>query len=129
MGGSAPTVDTALGAASVALVPDLDPRTPLPTACALGPQDGRDRLRRWEALQRSAPPVSSVRDGVLEVRYPGAPGVLEELRALAAAEQDCCAFVDWSVARVGEEAVLTVRAPAGQPEAVEPIAALFATGA
>ncbi|MBM7805361.1 hypothetical protein JOD57_001198 [Geodermatophilus bullaregiensis] len=108
---------------------DLDPGSSLPLACTLGPQDGRDRLRRWEALHRSAAPVSSLRHGVLEVRYPGAPGVLAELSALAAAEQNCCTFVDWSVAQAGGDAVLTVRAPAGQPEAVEPIAALFATGA
>ena len=97
----------------------------LPLACTLGPQDGPARLRRWQALHRSAPPVSSARDGVLEVRYPGHPGVLDEVRALAAAEQTCCAFVDWSVAEVGGDVLLTVRAPAGTPEAVEPITALF----
>lgn len=127
--GATPTVDRPLSTASTAVVTDLDPRTPLPLACTLGPQDGRDRLRRWQELHRGAPPVSSVRDGVLEVRYPDAPGVLAELRALAAAEQSCCSFVDWSVARVGDDAVLTVRAPAGRLEAVEPIAALFAAGA
>jgi hypothetical protein len=110
-------------------VTDLSSRAPLPLACTLGPQDGRDRVQRWQELHRSAPPVSSLRDGVLTVRYTHAPGVLAELRALAAAEQTCCAFVDWSVARVGGEDVLTVRAPAGQPEAVAPIAALFAAGA
>lgn len=67
--------------------------------------------------------MSSARDGALEVRYPDAPGVL------VAAERSCCSFVAWSVARVGDDAVLTVRAPAGRPEAVEPIAALLTAGA
>ena len=100
-------------------------RTSLPLACTLGPQDGPARVQRWQALHRSAHPVSSVRHGVLEVRYPGHHGVLEEVRALAAAERTCCAFVDWTVGQVGGDVLLTVRAPAGTPEAVDPIAALF----
>ncbi len=70
-------------------------------------------------------PTVHVRDGELQVRYPDAPGVLTQLRALAAAEQTCCAFATWSVTQVEGHPVLTVRAPAGAPEAVEPIAALF----
>jgi hypothetical protein len=101
-------------------------RTSLPLACTLGPQDGDARLQRWQALHRSAHPVSSVLDGVLEVRYPGHPGVLDEVRALATAERTCCAFVDWTVTQVGGDVLLTVTSPPGTPEAVEPIAALLA---
>ena len=104
---------------------DPGARTSLPLACTLVPQDGHARLRRCQALHRSAHPVSSVRDGVLEVRYPGHPGVLDEVRALATAERTCCAFVGWTVTQVGADVLVTVHAPAGTPEAVDPIAALF----
>jgi hypothetical protein len=113
------------GPASTAGVSDPGARTSLPLACTLGPEDGYARLQRWQALHRSAHPVSSLRDGVLEVRYPGHPGVLDEVRALATAERTCCTFVEWTVRQVGGDVLLTVRAPAGTPEAVDPIAALF----
>lgn len=103
-----------------------DPHTLLPLACTLGPQDGRDRLERWRALHHATAPVTSLREGVLEVRYPDTAGVLDEVRALASAEQTCCGFVTWHVSQAGRDVVLTVRAPAGTPEAIEPIAALFA---
>jgi len=47
------------------------------------------------------------------------------LAELAAAEQRCCSFVDWSVSSVEGQPVLRVTAPAEAPDAVTPIAALF----
>ncbi|MEX5719055.1 hypothetical protein [Geodermatophilus maliterrae] len=110
-------------------MPETSPRTVLPLACTLGPEDGRDRLSRWEALHRTAVPAVHVADGELRVSYPGGPGVTEELRSLAAAEATCCAFVTWDVTEEAGRAVLTVRAPAGAPEAIGPIAVLFSAPA
>jgi hypothetical protein len=100
-------------------------RDPLPWACALGPDEGPARLLRWKRLQENASPVAHVRDGHVEVRYQPAPGVLEELTALAAAEQTCCSFVAWAVTTIEGRPVLRVTAPTQDPDAVEPIAALF----
>lgn len=106
--------------------PDLTKRSALPLACTLGPEDGRSRLLRWQRLHEIAAPVAHGHGGKLEVRYQPGPGVHEELAQLAAAEQACCSFVVWRVSAVEGHPVLHVTAPAQTPEAVAPIAALFA---
>jgi hypothetical protein len=104
---------------------DSTPRATLPIACELGPSDGPERLRRWQRLRDTAGPVARLDGRRLEVRYQPRPGVHEELQELAAAEQQCCAFVSWSVQAVDDEPVLHVTAPPETPEAIAPIAALF----
>lgn len=99
--------------------------TDLPLACTLGPIDGADRSRRWRQLAAEAAPVARRTEGRLEVRYQPGPGVLDELAALAAAEADCCSFVDWTVTEQAGDPTLVVSAPAGQPGNIEPIAAMF----
>ena len=99
--------------------------TDLPLACTLGPIDGADRSRRWRQLAAEAAPVVRRTEGRLEVRYQAGPGVLDELRALAAAEADCCAFVAWAVTEHAGDPTLVVSAPADAPGNIEPIAALF----
>lgn len=97
----------------------------VPVACTLGPDDGPARLRRWQHLADTAHP-SARRDGPhLTVRYEPGPGVQEELEALAAAEAECCSFVDWSVTQNGGVPVLLVTADPETADAVAPIAALF----
>lgn len=103
----------------------LEDITPLPVACALGPDDGAMRLERWRHLNRLADSVATLRGGQLEVRYRARPGVADELAVLAAAEQECCAFATWTVAVVEDQAVLRVTAPPEHPKAVEPIAEMF----
>jgi hypothetical protein len=61
----------------------------------------------------------------LEVRCAPRPGVAEELEALARAEAECCAFVDWSVTEVDGDPTLVVSAYPSRPEDVASIAALF----
>ena len=97
----------------------------LPLACTLGPADGADRSRRWRQLAAEAAPVARRSEGRLEVRYRPGPGVLDELRALAAAEGECCSFVAWAVTEPDGNPTLVVSAPAGAPGNIEPIAALF----
>lgn len=101
------------------------PASDVPVACTLGPVDGRARLRRWQRLNESAAPSARVVAGDLQVRYQPGPGVQEELADLAAAEQICCSFVSWSVTNSDVQPVLQVSAPAGAPDAVAPIAAMF----
>lgn len=99
--------------------------TDLPLACTLGPIDGADRSRRWRQLAADAAPVARRTGGRLEVRYQPGPGVLDELRALAAAEAECCPFVAWAVTEQAGKPTLVVSAPADQPDRIEPIATLF----
>jgi hypothetical protein len=99
--------------------------TDLPLACTLGPIDGAGRSRRWRQLAAEAAPVARRTEGRLEVRYQPGPGVLAELAALAAAEAECCSFVDWAVTEQAGDPTLIVSAPADQPGNIEPIAAMF----
>ena len=100
-------------------------RSDLPPACTLGPADGLTRVERWRRLDRLAAPEAVATTGRLEVRYRPVEGVAEELRGLAAAEQECCAFVTWGVTVADGVPTLHVDAPADRPEAVVPIVALF----
>jgi hypothetical protein len=62
-------------------------RTLLPLACTLGADDGAAQLDRWRALAARGRPVAR-RDGHrLEVRFESVPGMVDELRALVATEQ------------------------------------------
>jgi hypothetical protein len=97
----------------------------LPLACTLDAADGADRSRRWRQLTAEAAPVARRTGGRLEVRYQPGPGVLDELRALAAAESECCPFVAWAVTEQAGQPTLVVSAPPDAPGNIEPIAALF----
>jgi hypothetical protein len=100
----------------------------LSMACTLSPVDGAARMGRWEALSANGRP-SAVRSGhVLVVRYQAAPGIREELEALAAVERECCSFVRWDVIQDHEHVVLRVAADPRTPEDVTSIAALFGAG-
>ena len=89
-------------------MPDPDGRAELPVACTLGPADGAERMRRWQRLAAAAAPASHLEDGRLVVRYQPVPGVLGELRDLAAAEADCCSFAGWAVTEQGGHPTLVV---------------------
>jgi hypothetical protein len=101
------------------------PPAGLPLACTLGPDDGRARRARWRQLAETAGPVARRRGAVLEVHYSPGPGVAPELRALAAAEQECCSFVTWTVGDDDGCPVLRVVADPSRSEDVDPIAMLF----
>lgn len=99
----------------------------LPLACALGPDDGAARMRRWQALADQGRPTARRSGHRLQVRYEPEPGVREELEALAAAERQCCSFVAWDVTQEGQNPVLYVTADPNAPDEVAPIAVLFGT--
>lgn len=101
-------------------------RADLPVACALGLNDGAERMRRWKQLSERATPIARRTGRELEVRFRPGPGVREELAALAAAEPQCCAFVAWTVVLDGGQPVLRVTAPEDRPEDIVSIANAFA---
>ncbi|MFD3811161.1 MerR family transcriptional regulator [Rhodococcus sp. NPDC058639] len=93
-----------------------------PIACSLGGADHRTRAHRWRRLLAGA------------VREPSAAGVRLRLpvdRAgaiaqLAAAEQQCCPFYDFTLHLGGSQVVLEIEAP---PEAAGMVRELFGEGA
>lgn len=101
-----------------------DDHRELPIACTLGAGDGPARLRRWQALMDEAS-AQVIRDGrTIRVRFQPLHGVFAELADLAAAEQECCSFVTWTVTDP-DRPVLSVSANPDSPEDIDPIAALF----
>jgi len=100
-------------------------RRRIPLACTLEPGVGPARLAHWRALHESGAPVNRRLDGQLVVHHRSAMGVLEELQNLAASEQVCCAFVEWTVSREHGQPMLRVISPEGSPDALAPIVATF----
>jgi hypothetical protein len=96
-----------------------------PVACSLGQSDLAERAGRWgELAARALSQVSRTERG-LRLVFGAGPGVAEELRALAAAERECCAFATWSVRADGGGLVLEVSGDS--PEAVTAVQGMFAT--
>jgi hypothetical protein len=100
-----------------------DGRATLPLACTLGPDDGATQLQRWRELAARGRPVARRDRHQLEVRFK--PGVSAELRALAAAEQRCCAFLTWTVTDTDGGPVLHVSATPESPDDLTTVADLF----
>jgi hypothetical protein len=70
------------------------------------------------------PPRTVRRNGSeLEVRYQSGSGVQAELEDLAAAEQECCAFVVWTLTQQDGQPILRVVA---KPETADDIASIAA---
>ncbi len=116
---------TAREAISQTLQATLQRHPEIPVACTLGPEDGTERMRRWQQLVQHAKPTTRRIGHQLEVQFRPGSGVRDELEALAAAEQQCCAFVAWTVAVDTGQPVLHVTASSEQPDDIEPIMSLF----
>jgi hypothetical protein len=97
----------------------------LPVACTLGTDDGSERMRRWEDLADTGRPTARRNGPELEVLYQSGSGVQAELEKLAAAEQECCAFVVWTVTQQDGQPILRVVAKPEAPDDIASIAALF----
>lgn len=91
----------------------------LPIACSLSAPDLRDRVAAMARVGRAL--VSAERAGPrAELRF--APGHADELRALAAAEAECCPFLALDVSG---DAVLTISAPEDAAPVVAELVAAF----
>lgn len=89
-----------------------------PVACSLGGGDHAERLSQWQGLVGGAP-RQPIPDGLRFIVPADRAG---DLAALAAAEQQCCPFLDFQLRFDGPQLVLDVRAPA---EASDVLADLF----
>jgi hypothetical protein len=80
-------------------------------SCSLDPPALEGRLDRWRRLADRALLESSPIPGGLRRRYRGERDVEDELRALIAAEDDCCPALTFALARAGRELVLELSGP------------------
>ena len=98
--------------------------TELPViACSLSADELPDRRRRWLALSDRALAGRAPIEGGLRLTFRAAPGVEEELRALAELERACCAFAVFEVGVGGERVTLDVTSSG---EGVAAVRQLFA---
>jgi MerR family copper efflux transcriptional regulator len=79
-----------------------------PVACSLDGGDHAERLRQWQALVGAAP-RQPIPDGL---RFTFPADRAGDVAKLAAAEQECCPFLDFQLRFNGPQLVLEVRAPA-----------------
>ena len=81
-----------------------------PVACTLDGAELGERTARWQQLAGRAERREDIPDGV-RLTFPAAPELAAEVAALAAAEQGCCAFFDFTLHLTPAALQLSVRAP------------------
>jgi hypothetical protein len=87
---------------------------PVAVACALGPADLAAQSSRWEQLAaRAMTGRAETADG-LRLCFRREPGAEEELRALAAAENECCPWAAWTVRADSGQVVLDARSASAE---------------
>ncbi|MGP4012493.1 heavy metal-responsive transcriptional regulator [Streptomyces sp. 4N124] len=111
------TTTTAPGPVQVALSPtrmapeqDSEAWRQAPVACTLGGAELGERTEQWRTLVGKAERREDVPDG-LRLVFPAGAGLAAEVAALAAAEQGCCAFFDFTLHLTSDALFLDVRAP------------------
>ena len=78
-------------------------------ACSLTASELPERRRRWLALtDRALAGRTATADGV-RLTFRAAPGVEDELRALAELERECCGFAAFEVGAKGNRLTLDVK--------------------
>lgn len=92
-----------------------------PVACSLAAADVPDRVTDWQTLVARAVHREQV-DGGVALDLDAAPGLAAEVARLAAAEQECCTFFDFTVRLTPGRVRLEVRAPA---DAADVVTAMF----
>lgn len=81
-----------------------------PVACTLGGAELGERTGQWRALVARADRCEKIDDG-LRLSFPPETDLAGRLAALAAAEQGCCAFFDFTLHLSPDALRLSVRAP------------------
>jgi MerR family copper efflux transcriptional regulator len=104
------------------------PASTLPViACSLDGQGQRSRLREWTDLLRQATLREEIPGG-LRYSFTASDKLESRIRELAAAEQDCCSFLNLGVIRSGDDVELTVTASPDGQEALGFIFSAYAVG-
>jgi len=92
-----------------------------PISCSLEASEMAGQMDDWQALLALVIDRTPVNDGV-SLSFSPEPGIAAEVARLAAAEQACCSFFDFTVRLSGGKLHLQVRGP---QEAQEIISSLF----
>ena len=95
-------------------------------ACTLTRDDLGTQSERWTALRNAAGLARIETGDGLRLSFRAEPGVEVELRALAAVENECCAWASWDVSRDDGEVVLHARSTG---EGVATLHSMFTGGA
>ncbi|MCF3132209.1 heavy metal-responsive transcriptional regulator [Streptomyces olivochromogenes] len=90
--------------------PDAEPWRDAPVACTLGGAELSERTAQWQQLVGKAEDHEKIPDGV-RLTFPAGAELAGELATLAAAEQCCCAFFDFTLHLTPTALQLEVRAP------------------
>ena len=98
---------------------------PLPIACSLSAGDLRSRLAELRALGGDGLESIAEEPGRAVLRFRPDSDIRHRVEAAAAAEADCCAFLDFRVDRGPDATVLTISAPNGGAEAIGQLVAAF----
>ncbi|MEU4033498.1 heavy metal-responsive transcriptional regulator [Streptomyces collinus] len=90
--------------------PEREPWRDAPIACTLGGAELGARTEQWRMLVAKADRREDIDEGV-RLFFPPEGELAGRLAALAAAEQGCCAFFDFTLRLTPAALQLTVRAP------------------
>ncbi|MET8747450.1 heavy metal-responsive transcriptional regulator [Streptomyces sp. NPDC004728] len=99
-------------------VPVAEPWREAPVACTLGGPELEERTEQWRRLVGRAENREEIPDG-LRLTFRAGMELAGQVAALAAAEQGCCSFFDFTLHLTPAALELTVRAP----EAAAPLLA------
>ncbi|MET7912508.1 heavy metal-responsive transcriptional regulator [Streptomyces avermitilis] len=89
---------------------DPQPWRDAPVACTLGGAELGERTEQWRQLISKAERREEIPDGI-RLSFPAGAELCGEVAALAAAEQGCCAFFDFTLHLTPAAIELSVRAP------------------
>jgi MerR family transcriptional regulator, copper efflux regulator len=98
---------------------------PLPIACSLSGADFASRVAELRALGGDGLLSVSQEPGRAFLRFRPGADMRKRVEATAAAESECCAFLEFRVDHEAEATMLTITAPNGGAEAVSELADLL----
>jgi hypothetical protein len=98
---------------------------PKPIACTLGKTDLRQRLDEIAALGADSLIGHESKDGVHTLRFRHEEGTRHRLEQIAAAEAQCCSFLDLSIGEHDSQLILTIAAAEGGEQLAEALALTF----
>jgi hypothetical protein len=96
-----------------------------PIACTLGAADLEARIREMRALGADGLLDVVERAGCAVLRFRPDPAIRSRVEAVAAAESECCAFLDFRLEHAPDAIALTISAPNGGAEVVGELVAAF----
>jgi len=98
---------------------------PNPIACTLGPSDLDRRLDEIASLGADSLLGHESKDGAHILRFRADAGTRHRLEQIAAAEAQCCSFLDLRIITRDGELLLTVAATEGSEQLAEALALAF----